>query len=507
MTRISYAQNYEDVMLARALRGVDCGFYIDVGAQDPVDDSVTKAFYEMGWRGINIEPVTHWFQRVEIDRPRDINLQLAVSDRPGTLHLFEVVGSGLSTTTPAFAQQHALGGHQIRESDVRCVTLDSICEAQKVNAVHFLKIDCEGSEAAALRGLSLQHVRPWIILLEATEPNSQKPAYEEWEPSLVGRGYHFVYADGLNRFYVADEHAELDAAFSFPPNVFDSFVRAAEATARSQLDSVLIDRSEWRMRAEHLHDENERREAALVEHRSLLADSVQREARSAAAMVEYQRQLNESVQREARSAATVAEYERQLDEAAQREARSAATMADYQRQLGESAQRQSEMHDEVLSLQNEIGRLHYAVAGRDREILRLNELIQAIHRSTSWRVTSPLRLLMRGMRKSVKGVSRVPYQLLRWPLHLARPLLRRMASWSWLRSLTMRVLGTDSRLAGQARLFLFGASHVEMTHGESEGEKNAGAPMTRQASRVLEEIQQAKNRQQRAKSSLRSKEG
>jgi len=485
MTRISYAQNYEDVMLARALRGVDYGFYIDVGAQDPVDDSVTKAFYEMGWHGINIEPVTHWFQRVEADRPRDINLQLAVSDRPGTLHLFEVVGSGLSTTTLAFAQQHALEGHQIRESDVRCVTLDSICETQKVDVVHFLKIDCEGSEAAALRGLSLQHVRPWIILLEATEPNSQKPAYEEWEPSLVGRGYHFVYADGLNRFYVADEHAELDAAFSVPPNVFDSFVRAAEATARSQLDDVLVDRSEWRMRAEHLHDENERREAALVEHRSLLADSAQREARSAA---------------------TIAEYERQLNESAQREARSATTMADYQRQLGESAQRQSEMQGEVLSLRSEIGRLHYEVAGRDREILRLNELVQAIHRSTSWRVTWPMRLFMRGMRKSAKGVSRVPYQLLRWPLQLARPLLRRMASWSWLRSLAMRVMGTDSRLAEQARLFLFGASHVEQTHAEPEGE-HVGAPMTRQASRVLEEIQQVKNRQQRAKSSLRSKEG
>jgi len=485
MTRISYAQNYEDVMLARALRKVEHGFYIDVGAQDPVDDSVTKAFYEMGWHGINIEPVTHWFRRVEADRPRDINLQLAVSDRPGTLHLFEVVGSGLSTTTPAFAQQHALDGHQIHESDVRCVTLDSICETQKVDTVHFLKIDCEGSEAAALRGLSLQHVRPWIILLEATEPNSQKPAYEEWEPSLVGRGYHFVYADGLNRFYVADEHAELDAAFSFPPNVFDSFVRAAEAAARSQLDNVLVDRAEWRMRAEHLHDENERREEALVEHRSLLADSVQREARSAA---------------------TVAEYQRQLSESAQREARNAATMAEYQRQLGESVQRQSEMQGEVLSLRNEVGRLHYEVAGRDREIFRLNELIQAIHRSTSWRVTWPLRLLMRGARKSVKGTSRALYQLLRWPAHLARPLLRWMANWSWLCSLVTRVVGTDSRLARQARLFLFGASHIEQMQGEPEGQ-HADAPMTRQAGRVLEEIQQAKNRQQRAKSSLRSKEG
>jgi hypothetical protein len=46
MSFISYAQNLEDVMLYRALKHVECGFYIDVGAQHPVIDSVTKAFYD-----------------------------------------------------------------------------------------------------------------------------------------------------------------------------------------------------------------------------------------------------------------------------------------------------------------------------------------------------------------------------------------------------------------------------------------------------------------------------
>ena len=44
MTFISYAQNFEDVMLRRVLKHVENGFYIDVGAQDPSADSVTKLF-------------------------------------------------------------------------------------------------------------------------------------------------------------------------------------------------------------------------------------------------------------------------------------------------------------------------------------------------------------------------------------------------------------------------------------------------------------------------------
>jgi len=51
---IYYAQNFEDVMLWRALKHIKNGFYIDIGAWDPVIDSVSNLFYENGWRGINV---------------------------------------------------------------------------------------------------------------------------------------------------------------------------------------------------------------------------------------------------------------------------------------------------------------------------------------------------------------------------------------------------------------------------------------------------------------------
>ena len=57
MAWISYAQNAEDVRLRRAFRGQAKGFYIDVGANTPVNFSVTKHFYESGWTGIDIQPI------------------------------------------------------------------------------------------------------------------------------------------------------------------------------------------------------------------------------------------------------------------------------------------------------------------------------------------------------------------------------------------------------------------------------------------------------------------
>ena len=75
---ISYAQNREDILLWRALRDLRKGFYIDVGAEDPTQDSVTRAFYERGWQGINVEPVQGHFDKLCTERPRDLTLQVAI---------------------------------------------------------------------------------------------------------------------------------------------------------------------------------------------------------------------------------------------------------------------------------------------------------------------------------------------------------------------------------------------------------------------------------------------
>ena len=86
MTFVSYAQNFEDVILHRVLKEVKKGFYIDVGANDPVIDSVTKAFYDDGWHGINIEPVSEWFEKLQLVRPNDINLQTGVGAKKADLN-------------------------------------------------------------------------------------------------------------------------------------------------------------------------------------------------------------------------------------------------------------------------------------------------------------------------------------------------------------------------------------------------------------------------------------
>jgi FkbM family methyltransferase len=236
----SYAQNGEDIMLWRALRGVERGFYVDLGASHPVLDSVTKIFYEQGWSGINVEPTAGMAALLEADRPRDVTLRRLVAAAAGEAQAFFVVGDevGLSTSSAAFAQTHAAAGWALREEMVEVSTLAEICTAHAPEKIHFLKIDVEGDEAAAIAGGDFQRFRPWIVVVEATLPNSQTPSHAAWEPMLLGQNYDFVYFDGLNRFYLAAEQAALRPAFAAPPNVFDRFERYRERVLREKLRAI-----------------------------------------------------------------------------------------------------------------------------------------------------------------------------------------------------------------------------------------------------------------------------
>jgi FkbM family methyltransferase len=224
MAIISYAQAKEDIHLLRALTGVshEVGFYIDVGAWDPEIDSVTKLFYDHGWHGINIEPSPKWFARLAEQRPRDINLQVAVSEKPGVITYYEHAEGGLGTTVETIADLHEVHGHMRKEElTVNSLTLTQICDEYAPEEIHFLKLDVEGGEGSALRSMNFHKHRPWVLCIESHLPlRPDIQTYEEWHSYLLDVGYQFTFTDNINRYYVTQEHGERAASFAFPADYY-----------------------------------------------------------------------------------------------------------------------------------------------------------------------------------------------------------------------------------------------------------------------------------------------
>ena len=225
---VSYAQNFEDVFLRRCFHDIERGFWIDVGAWMPRGDSVTYALSERGWCGINIEPVPDHLAAFVEQRPRDINLGVLAGSAAGERTLHRVADTGLSTTIEAFAEEARRDGHAVESSTIEVRTLDTIWDEHVPagTAVHLLKVDAEGAEADVLAGLDLRHRRPWLLCIEANLPNESDLVDVSWEPAVMAAGYAFVYYDGLNRWFVADEHPELARHFTSPVSVFDDIIGA-----------------------------------------------------------------------------------------------------------------------------------------------------------------------------------------------------------------------------------------------------------------------------------------
>lgn len=228
-------------MLVRALGHIQQGFYVDVGASHPVNDSNTYALYSKGWRGIAIEPQPIFNAEWQQLRPEDGLINAAVAATSGETLLFKPVIYGQGATINAhFATDYIERGIEMEQYPVRVHTLSEILEfARPAGDIHLLSIDVEGAEAAALQGLDLQRFRPWLIVLESTLPGVPTPSFKQWEPILLAADYEFAYFDAVNRFYVAKEHAALKAHFSLPPNVWDDFKNHELVSTQSALLSQM----------------------------------------------------------------------------------------------------------------------------------------------------------------------------------------------------------------------------------------------------------------------------
>jgi FkbM family methyltransferase len=237
MTMTSYAQNREDVLLDRLFpRGVS-GFYIDVGANDPVANSITKHFYDLGWRGVNVEPALAPFERLREARRRDVSLNIGLSDHEDTLTFYEFPPglSGVSTFSAQQAAWHAEQGHASQERRVPVTTLAKICAEHVDGEIDFLTVDVEGHERQVLEGGDWSRWRPRVVVVEATQPATTNPTHGLWEHVLLGARYSFAAFDGLNRYYVREEDAQLAAGLAAPVNVTDDFVPYEQAKAFEDL--------------------------------------------------------------------------------------------------------------------------------------------------------------------------------------------------------------------------------------------------------------------------------
>ncbi|MEO6219321.1 MAG: FkbM family methyltransferase, partial [Ginsengibacter sp.] len=174
----SYSQGGEDLILAKLFGYKPKGFFIDVGANDPVVLNNTYLFYKMGWTGLNFEPIPELAERFEKKRNRDIVIKKAMSNFVGEadfsagINEYNVNSSLLDMGLPK--------KNMIK---VPVDKLENILDELKIKEIDFISVDTEGTEVDVLEGLNLDKYRPRFILAEY---NTSSRANDKLSPYLIG---------------------------------------------------------------------------------------------------------------------------------------------------------------------------------------------------------------------------------------------------------------------------------------------------------------------------------
>lgn len=170
--RKTFSQEGEDILLARLFEDRKSGFYVDVGAHHPSSCSNTYYFYRKGWRGINIDAMPGSMRLFKLIRPKDINLEIAISDRQEVLEFHSFNNPLFNSADKELAQARrtefgeAPGKHNVFQ--VQADTLGAILEQYLPPGmpIDFLSVDVEGLDLKVLKSNDWSRFRPKYVLVE-----------------------------------------------------------------------------------------------------------------------------------------------------------------------------------------------------------------------------------------------------------------------------------------------------------------------------------------------------
>jgi FkbM family methyltransferase len=189
----SYSQEGEDMILRRIFEGKRNGFYVDVGAHHPRRFSNTYYFYKEGWRGINIEPNPEALKAFNLDRPKDINLQLGVSDAASILEYYYFDEPALNTFDPNVVKERlANTSYKVVKKEGVCVErLDCLLKKHLPSGqlIDFLSVDVEGLDLAVLRSNDWHLFRPKCLLAEVLNMPLDEAIKSDLTIFMLSQGY------------------------------------------------------------------------------------------------------------------------------------------------------------------------------------------------------------------------------------------------------------------------------------------------------------------------------
>jgi FkbM family methyltransferase len=222
----------EDTLLYDLFEGTTEGAFVEVGALDGYQASITYVFEAIGWRGLLVEPIPERASACKKRRAGSHVVHAALA-KPG---------SGASTTfmvplsaeaePSAYRQHEGMGtghlralesaGAEMRPITVPLTTMDAALAEGGFEHVDFVVLDVEGAELDVLRGFDLERFRPRVLIVEENSLGRDQQVVKYLERA----GYVRTMWIAANGVYVRASDSEMRRrAERLASSVYSPFVR------------------------------------------------------------------------------------------------------------------------------------------------------------------------------------------------------------------------------------------------------------------------------------------
>ena len=164
--KISYSFNAVDLIINYIFKDQNTGTYVDIGAQHPISNNNTYLLFKRGWSGVNIDLDKKNIDLFNISRPRDINLNFAISDKEQEVKLyFYHDASPINTLNKQVAEFQKASVKSVKR--INSYTLNNILEKIDFKKkIDYMNIDVEGYEEKVLSGFDINRYKPNVISVE-----------------------------------------------------------------------------------------------------------------------------------------------------------------------------------------------------------------------------------------------------------------------------------------------------------------------------------------------------
>jgi FkbM family methyltransferase len=200
--RTSFSQEGEDLILERFFERRETGFYVDVGAHHPVRFSNTYLLYRRGLSGINIDANPGSMVKFRRMRPRDINIEAAVSAVRQDLTFYVFNEPALNTFDKQLAMQRVEGGSYsiVREVNLSTRPLGELLDeyVPRNIAIDLLTIDVEGYDYEVLRSNDWNRYAPEFVLVECLNTLTLDEAHRDPVGELLSDQQYSIVAKTMN---------------------------------------------------------------------------------------------------------------------------------------------------------------------------------------------------------------------------------------------------------------------------------------------------------------------